>query len=63
MGLKRIRMRRSIIYMDNGKERAIAAGAVLEVPGDLKADVAQSWVKTGLAIEDKLDPRQLETKA
>lgn len=64
MALKRIRMRRSVVYYEPGAkyERAIAAGQVLNVPEDLDKDTAKAWLKAGLAIEDKLGPGPAETK-
>jgi len=64
MASKRIRMRRSVIYYDptNELERSIASGQVLRIPEDLDKATAAAWLKAGLAIEDKLDPRKMETK-
>ena len=64
MAMKRIRMRKGVVYQGKSDRwaRAIASDAVLNVPQDIDGDTAKAWVEAGLAIEDKLDPRRLETK-
>ena len=64
MGVTRIRMRKGVVYQDKSDKwaRAIASDAVLNIPQDIDRDTAKAWVAAGLAIEDKLDPRRLETK-
>jgi len=57
--MKRIRMRKAV-GLAHG--RVIQAGAVLDIPRDLDVGTAKAWVDAGLAFEDKLDPRRLETK-
>jgi hypothetical protein len=60
MAMKRIRMVKAVGLRLG---RVYQAGRVLEIPGEIDNETAKAWVAAGLAIEDKLDPRRLETKA
>jgi hypothetical protein len=60
MAIKRIRMLKAVGLRLG---RVYQAGRVLEIPGDLDNESAKAWIAAGLAIEDKIDPRRLETKA
>ncbi|MBE3131366.1 MAG: hypothetical protein IMZ54_11725 [Acidobacteria bacterium] len=56
--MDRIRMLKSVVT----PRQYFEAGTVVLVPGTLDKSEAEKWVAAGLAEEDKLDPRRLETK-